>query len=73
MTKKIFIYDFDGTLTPYPITRIGVLEQLGYEGGMMSPKFISMVRENRLAKNIDVYTSCYEVLLDVLKILFHYT
>lgn len=67
MTKKIFIYDFDGTLTPYPITRIGVLEQLGYEGGMMSPKFISMVRENRLAKNIDVYTSCYEVLLDVLK------
>ena len=67
MNKKIFIYDFDGTLTPYPITKVGVLEECGFEGGMMSPKFMEMVRERRLAKNIDVYTSCYEVLLDILK------
>lgn len=67
MARKIFIYDFDGTLTPYPITKIGVLETLGFDGGMMSPKFMGMVRERRLSKNTDVYSACYEVLLDVLK------
>lgn len=67
MARKIFIYDFDGTLTPYPITKIGVLETLGFDGGMMSPKFMGMVRERRLSKNIDVYSACYEVLLEVLK------
>lgn len=67
MTKKIFIYDFDGTLTPYPITKIGVLETLGFEGGMMSPKFMGLVRERRLSKNTDVYSACYEVLLEILK------
>ena len=34
---------------------------------MMSPKFMGMVRERRLSKNIDVYSACYEVLLEVLK------
>lgn len=67
MNKKIIIYDFDGTLTPYPLTKIGVLETLGFDGGMMSSKFMCMVRERRLAKNTDVYNACYEVLLEVLK------
>ncbi|MBO5120930.1 MAG: HAD family hydrolase [Bacilli bacterium] len=67
MNKKIIIYDFDGTLTPYPITKIEVLESLGFDGGMMSSKFMGMVRERRLSKNIDVYNACYEVLLEVLK------
>lgn len=67
MGKKIFIYDFDGTLTPYPITKVGVLETIGFEGGMMSPKFMGMVRERRLSRNLDLYTACYQVLLEVLK------
>ena len=67
MGKKIFIYDFDGTLTPYPITKVGVLENIGFEGGMMSPKFMGMVRERKLSRNLDLYTACYQVLLDVLK------
>lgn len=67
MDKKIFIYDFDGTLTPYPITKIEILEKLGFDGGMMSNKFMSMVRERRLSKNIDVYNACYEVLFEVLE------
>lgn len=67
MGKKIFIYDFDGTLTPYPITRVGVLESIGFEGGMMSPKFMGMVRERRLSRNIDLYTACYQLLLEVLR------
>lgn len=67
MNKKIFIYDFDGTLTPYPITKIEVLEKLGFNDGMMSDKFMSMVRDRRLSKNTDVYNACYEVLLEVLK------
>lgn len=62
MNKKIIIYDFDGTLTPYPVTKIGVLETLGFDGGMMSNKFMEMVRERWLSKNTDVYNACYEVL-----------
>lgn len=67
MNKKIFIYDFDGTLTPYPITKVGVLKDCGFPDGMMDPKFMALVRERRLAKNYDVYNACYEVLLEVLK------
>lgn len=67
MNKKIFIYDFDGTLTPYPITKVGVLEECGFEGGMMSPKFMAMVRERRLTRNLDLYSACYQTLLEVLK------
>lgn len=67
MNKKIFIYDFDGTLTPYPITKVGVLEECGFEGGMMSPRFMGMVRERRLSRNIDLYNACYGLLLEILK------
>ena len=67
MNKKIFIYDFDGTLTPYPITKVGVLMDCGFPDGMMDPKFMSLVRERRLSKIYDVYTACYEVLLEVLR------
>ena len=67
MDKKIFIYDFDGTLTPYPITKIEILEKIGFKDGMMGEKFTGLVRERRLSKNLDVYSACYEVLLEVLK------
>lgn len=67
MNKKIFIYDFDGTLTPYPISKVGVLKDCGFPDGMMDPKFMALVRERRLSKNLDVYSACYEVLLEVLK------
>ena len=31
--NKIIIYDFDGTLTPLPITDFKILEKCGYVGG----------------------------------------
>ena len=34
---------------------------------MMGDKFTGLVRERRLSKNLDVYSACYEVLLEVLK------
>ena len=66
MNKKIIIYDFDGTLTPYPITKIEVLERIGYEGGMMGSKFTNLVKNKMNLKGIDVYKACYEALLEVL-------
>ena len=67
MNKKICIYDFDGTLTPYPITKISVLEDIGFENGTMGDKFNRLVSNRMHSKNLDVYAASFEVLLEVLK------
>ena len=62
---KIIIYDFDGTLTPYPITNLGILEKCGFIGGGNNLYFIKLVSDRMLEKNIDIYTSFYETIFDV--------
>ena len=42
--KKI-VYDFDGTLTPFPIPRLSILEKCGYDEGAMTPRFVSEVKK----------------------------
>jgi len=65
--RKIVIYDFDGTLTPYPITNFKVLEKCGYIGGGNNKDFQKIVQQNCIDKNINVYESFYELLLETLK------
>lgn len=65
--KKIVIYDFDGTLTPYPITVLGILENCGFIGGGNNFNFKKLVSERMLEKNISVYNSFYETIFDVVE------
>lgn len=67
MEKKILIFDFDGTLTPYPITPVEILEQCGYEGGMLSPLFIEKLEDRMSSSGLDSYAASYELLLEILK------
>ncbi len=61
--KKI-VYDFDGTLTPFPIPRLSILEKCGYEDGAMTPRFVSEVRKRMELEKIDLYTSFYKTMFD---------
>ena len=67
MDKKILIFDFDGTLTPYPITPVKILEQCGYEGGMISPLFIEKLKCKMDSSGLDSYAASYELLFEILK------
>lgn len=63
----IVIYDFDGTLTPYSMPKFEVLEKCGMSDGAMNPKFMEMVKENAKVKNIDLYSSIYDVYFQLIK------
>lgn len=63
--KKIIVYDFDGTLTPYPITNFGILESCGFVGGGNNKDFKKIVSERMKEKNIDVYNAFYEIIFEV--------
>lgn len=42
MCKKIIIYDFDGTLTPYSLPKFEILEKSGLKDGAFNPLFFTM-------------------------------
>lgn len=63
----IFIYDFDGTLTPFAIPKFEILEKCGMVDGAHNPKFMELVKENAKEKNIDLYSSIYEVYFKLIK------
>lgn len=65
--KKIVIYDFDGTLTPYPMTNFGILEKCGFIGGANNNEFQKLVVKRMVDKKIDAYTSFFETILDVIE------
>lgn len=65
--SKIIIFDFDGTLTPYPITDFKVLEKCGFIGGGNNKDFQNIVKSNMIDKNISVYDSFYEIIFNVIK------
>ena len=59
--SNIIIYDFDGTLTPYKLTKFQILEKCGLKDGALNPKFLEMVEKRANDKNINVYCATYEV------------
>lgn len=65
--KKIVIYDFDGTITPYPITVLGILEKCGFVGGGNNLDFKRLVSEKMSEKNISVYNSFYETIFEIVE------
>lgn len=67
MIKNIIIYDFDGTLTSYKLTKFQILERCGLQNGAFNPKFLEMVEEKAKADNIDVYTATHTVFLQLIK------
>ena len=61
--KKI-IYDFDGTLTPYPIPKFPILKKCGYENGALTEEFIKEVKCRMNSENMDLYTAFYKTMFD---------
>ena len=57
---KIIIYDFDGTLTPYPIPKLEILEKCGINKGLNNKDFLNKINNYSKKKNIDNYTALYQ-------------
>ncbi|MBR4672372.1 MAG: haloacid dehalogenase-like hydrolase [Bacilli bacterium] len=64
--KKIIIYDFDGTLTPFPMPKLEFLEKCGFKDGLMNEEFGKRVAEISKRSNVDKYRALYEALLSLL-------
>ena len=45
--NKILIFDFDGTLTPHPITKFDILEKGGISGGVANPELWNLIRKRK--------------------------
>lgn len=67
MKKKIIIYDFDGTLTPYPMPKFEILKKCGIENYAKKLKFKLIVKAKMLRKKIDLYTAIYELLFETIR------
>lgn len=65
--SNIIIYDFDGTLTPYKLTKFQILEECGLKDGALNPKFLEMVEKRANDKNINVYCATYEVFFQLMR------
>lgn len=65
--KKIIIYDFDGTLTPFSMPKFEILEKCGFEDGSANPEFLKMATERSRSKNINMYEALYEVYFEAIK------
>lgn len=65
--KKIIIYDFDGTLTPYSLPKFEILEKCGVKDGMRNPLFLELSQKRAKNDNIDLYTAIYSTFFDYLK------
>lgn len=65
--NNIIIYDFDGTLTPYPVPKYNILEKCGIKNGIANLKFLKLAYEKTIVKNIDFYQAIYETYLEIVK------
>lgn len=62
MTKKILIYDFDGTLTPQPFASYELFDEAGVDQAALT-KTVTEIME---AKKISVFDAFYEACLKIL-------
>lgn len=65
--KKIIIYDFDGTLTPYALPKFEILEKSGLRQGAYNPKFLELAQKKAKNENIDLYRAMYYTYFEIIK------
>lgn len=65
--KKMIIYDFDGTLTPYALPKFELLEKSGMKDGANNPLFLELARKKAVEKNIDLYIALYDTYFEIVK------
>ena len=65
--NKIIIYDFDGTLTPFPIPKFEFLEICGLKDGLRNRELNKKVITRSVEKNISKYYALYEEIFKYLK------
>ncbi len=65
--NKIIIYDFDGTLTPYALPKLEILEKSGLEDDAYNPQFLELTKIRSKEKNIDLYKAVYDILFEIVK------
>lgn len=67
MTKMMIIYDFDGTLTPYPFPKFKILEKCGLKKGASNPKFLEMAREKVEKEKLEFWEAVYKVYFEIIQ------
>ena len=67
MTKMVIIYDFDGTLTPYPFPKHKILEKCGLKEGASNPKFLEMTKEKIEKEKLEFWKAIYKVYFEIIK------
>lgn len=65
--KKIIIYDFDGTLTPYSLPKFEILEKSGMIDGAYNPRFLELSQKKAKDQNIDLYKAIYYIYFETIK------
>lgn len=65
--KKIIIYDFDGTLTPYSLPKFEILEKSGMKDGAYNPQFLELSQKRVKDENIDLYKATYNTYFEIIK------
>ncbi len=65
--KKIIIYDFDGTLTPFSLPKFEILEKCGMKDGAHNHQFLELAKKRVRDENIDLYTAIYEEYFETIR------
>lgn len=65
MHKKIIIYDFDGTLTPNPVTKFEILEKCGYKGGVENAELIENFHNKFKKDTNNFYDAIYRTFIEM--------
>ena len=65
--KKIIIYDFDGTITPQPITNFKILEECGFIGGGNNKDLQNIVINKIKENNLTIYEAFHETILEIIE------
>lgn len=65
MHKKIIIYDFDGTLTPNPVTKFEILEKCGYKGGVDNKELVEKFQTKFKKDTDNFYDAIYRTFIEM--------
>ena len=65
--KKIIIYDFDGTLTPYKLPKFEILDKCGIKEGLNNPIIRTKAQEKVNKTGTNLYEALHKTILEVIK------